>query len=186
MKFRLQKGFSKCVSNSHTCVSLSSPIHLELKHTLPLFPWKPYLIPAWKRTKTIPFGPAYLYGLYKGVPQPPPPPPRVLPRTSSPFQFSFSTYNTVRTTLKVPFQWGYPIKSWKVGILFYIIKWKGGWSWPCFDTTLPSLLCTVHHVVHMLSSIVALLFYYHFCHWYKLNIYTKLRKRWGKGAQGSQ
>ena len=31
----------------------------------------------------------------------------------------------------MPCQWGYPIKSWKVGILFYIIKWKRSWSWPC-------------------------------------------------------
>ena len=185
MKFRLQKDFLKCVSNSHTCVALSSPIHLELKHTLPLFPWKPYLIPARKRTKTIPFGAAHIYMAYIRD-YPPPYPSGVFPSTSSLFQLTLSTYKTVRTTLKVPFQWGYPIKSWKVGILFYIIKWKQGWSWPCFDTTLSSLLCTVNHVVHMPSSIVALMFYYYFYHWYTLNIYTKLRKRWGKGAQGSQ
>ena len=185
MKFRLQKDFLKCVSNSHTCVSLSSPIHLELKHTLPLFPWKPYQITACKSAKTIPFGAAHIYKAYlREHLYLPPSLPRVFPSTSSLFQFTFSTYNTVHTILKVPFQWGYPIKSWKVGILFYIIKWKRVDL--VLIQTLPSLLCTVHHVVHMLSSIVALLFYYRFCHWYKFNIYTKLRKRWGKAAQGSQ
>ena len=24
---------------------------------------------------------------------------------------------------------------------FYSYRWKRGWSWPCFDTTLPALLC---------------------------------------------
>ena len=24
---------------------------------------------------------------------------------------------------------------------FYSCRWKRGWSWPCFDTTLPALLC---------------------------------------------
>ena len=50
------------------------------------------------------WGDTYLYGLYKGLPTRPPPARRVFPSTSSLFQLTLSTYKTVHTTLKAPFQ----------------------------------------------------------------------------------
>ena len=38
---------------------------------------------------------------------------------------------------------------------FYSYRWKRGWSWPCFDTTLPALLCEPQPHVHSKARILS-------------------------------
>ena len=37
----------------------------------------------------------------------------------------------------------------------YSYRWKRGWSWPCFDTTLPALLCQPQPHVHSKARILS-------------------------------